>query len=448
MLVEQMAHHALQLQTAAEVSRAASSVLDPDDLIQQVVTLARDRFNLYYAGLFLVDHSGEWALEPDRWVVLRAGTGKAGRTMLQQNHKLELGGDSMVGWCVANRKARIALDVGEEAVRFENPLLPHTRSEVALPLISRGEAIGALTIQSAHEAAFSQEDIAVLQTMADQLANAIANARLYGQAQKEIDERKQAEEALARLAQALDAELEQIFFVASHHLQEPLRMVASYSQLLKQRYGHKLDADADEFIAFAVDGAIRIQSLINDMLAFSRVGTRERSLQPVDCSVILNRVLVQQKLVLKEAGAVITHGILPTVVADEVLLTQLFQHLIENALKFRADRAPEIHVGAAQRRDEWLFRVSDNGIGIEAQYFDRIFRIFQRLHGGSQYPGTGIGLAICKKIVELHGGNIWVESELGEGSTFCFTIPVEANGTGKRHEPDGEEWQTGRSTSY
>ena len=169
---------ALQLQTAAEVSRAASSILDPDELIQQAVDLIRERFDLYYAGLFLVDETGEWTGEPGKWAVLRAGTGEAGRQMLERKHKLEIGGTSMIGWCVANQRARIALDVGEEAVRFENPFLPETRSELALPLVSRGQVIGALTIQSTREAAFSDEDIAALQTMADQLANAIQNARL------------------------------------------------------------------------------------------------------------------------------------------------------------------------------------------------------------------------------------------------------------------------------
>ena len=185
-----------QLQTAAEVSRAASSILNLDELSQQVVELVRDRFDLYYAGLFLVDKTGEWTGEPDKWAVLRAGTGKAGQQMLEQGHKLEIGGSSMIGWCVANGRARIALDVGEEAVRFDNPLLPDTRSELAFPLTSRGQAVGALTIHSPEEAAFSEEDITVLQAMADQLANAIANAWLYDQAQQDIVERKQAEVAL------------------------------------------------------------------------------------------------------------------------------------------------------------------------------------------------------------------------------------------------------------
>jgi PAS domain S-box-containing protein len=178
LLAQQMESRALRLRAAAAVSRAASSILDPHELMQQVVDLVRERFGLYYAGLFLVDETGEWTGEPGKWAVLRAGTGQAGQQMLERKHKLEIGGTSMIGWCVANRRARIALDVGEEAVRFESPFLPKTRSELALPLVSRGQAIGALTIQSAQEAAFSDEDIAVFQTMADQLANAIQSAHM------------------------------------------------------------------------------------------------------------------------------------------------------------------------------------------------------------------------------------------------------------------------------
>jgi PAS domain S-box-containing protein len=730
-LLNDLERRSKHLQTAAEVSHAASSILDPEILIQQVVNLALERFDLYYAGLFLVDENREWA-------VLRAGTGEAGQKMLDQGHKLQVGGDSMVGRCVAKRHACIALDVGAEPVRFANPLLPETRSELALPLVSRGETIGALTIQSAQEAAFSEEDIAALQTMADQLANAIANAqlykalrreqylmrslmdnvpdyiyfkdeegrfirnsasharmfgvsdpaqlagksdfdffaeeharrahkdeqqvirtgqpivnveekgtfpdgreewylatkvplqdedgnivgtfgitkditerkqaeerearrqkwlekvlelgeavaqvadlqtclltihesvrlglgfdrvalflydpdqetvhgvcgtdragevedmswyavpveeheafrevlsnpknfvfspdysakfslppehemygvkehvtvaawagdepvatisadnlitqrhiteeqlealrlfayfaglavknaRLYEKAQQEIIERKRAEEALAQQAQALDAELEQIFYVASHHLQEPLRTVVSYSQLLQQRYGDKLGKDADELIGYATSGATRIQALINDLLAFSRIGTRQRRLETVDSSAILDRALSYLKFLVEQSGATVTRDPLPAVTADEVQLTQLFQNLIDNAIKFCNDHSPEIHISAEHlppppaeegtpvsqglSEGEWMFSVRDNGMGIEPQYFDRIFQIFQRLHGPDEYPGTGIGLAICKKIVERHGGRIWVASEPGEGSTFYFTIP-------------------------
>ncbi len=187
-----------QLETAAEVARAASSILNPDELIQQVVNLVRERFDLYYAGLFLVDQSGEWTGKPGKWVVLRAGTGEAGQQMLEAGHKLEIGGTSMIGWCVANAQARVALDVGEEAVRFDNPWLPETRSEMALPLISRGQVMGAMTIQSTREAAFSDQDIATLQAMADQLAVAIENARLFDQAQAALQEAQAAHQQYLR----------------------------------------------------------------------------------------------------------------------------------------------------------------------------------------------------------------------------------------------------------
>ncbi len=414
-------HRALLLQTASEVSRAVSSFLDPEDLIHQVVELARERFNLYYAGLFLVDQTGEWSGEPGKWAVLRAGTGAAGKAMLEQGHKLEIGGTSMIGWCIANKQARIALDVGAEAVRFDNPFLPQTRSELALPLISRGEILGALTIQSAQEAAFSQEDIAVLQTMADQLANAIANARLYEQAQKEIAERKRAEAALARQAQELTESLEQFARVASHDLQEPLRMVASYAQLLEKRYKGRLDPEADTFIGYAVEGATRMHRLINDLLAYWRVATSAQTLELVDCSALVDRVLANFGSAIEASGAVVTRRPLPKVMADAVQLTQVFQNLLINAIRFHGTRPPEIHISAEHHDGEWVFAVHDNGIGIEPQYFERIFALFQPLERQKEH--SGVGLPICKKIIERHGGRMWVESEPGQGSTVYLTIP-------------------------
>ncbi len=405
---------ALLLQTAAEVSRAASSILDPDELIRQVVQLARERFDLYYAGLFLVDESG-------RWAVLRAGTGEAGQKMLEQGHKLEIGGASMIGWCIANKRARIALDVGAEAVRFDNPFLPETRSELALPLISRGEAIGALTIQSTREVAFSEEDIAVLQTMADQLANAITNARLYEQAQQEIAERQRAEAALAQQAQELTESLEQFARVAAHDLQEPLRMVASYAQLLAQRYRGRLDPEADEFIGYAVEGATRMHRLINDLLAYWHISTRAQTIEPVDCSALVDRVLSNLDGAIQASGATVNCDPMPTVMADATQLTQVFQHLLINAIQFRGERPLQIHICAERQDGAWRFSVSDNGIGIEPRYFERIFALFQPLQRQKEH--SGIGLAICKKIVERHGGRIWVASEPGKGSTFYFTIP-------------------------
>ncbi len=194
--------------------------------------------------------------------------------------------------------------------------------------------------------------------------------------------------------------------------------------LLAKRYKGKLDTDADEFIGFAVDGAKRMQGLIQDLLAYSRVGTRGKDLAPTDCEAVLADSLQALKFAIQDASATVTHDELPTVVADETQLGQLFQNLIGNALKYRNSKAPVIHFGARRDRESWIFSVHDNGIGIDLQYADRIFVIFQRLHTREEYPGTGIGLAVCKKIVERHGGRIWLDSELGKGSTFYFSIPV------------------------
>ena len=208
-LLDDLGYRRTQLQTAAQVSRAATSILDPDELIRRVVDLARERFALYYVGLFLVDRTGEWTDEPGRWAVLRAGSGEAGQQMLAQGHRLKIGGESMIGWCVANKQARIALDVGEESVHFNNPFLPATRSEMALPLVSRGQIIGAMTVQSDQEAAFSDEDIAVFQTMADQLAIAIANARLLQETQQTVRELAEERNLLNTL---MDSVPDMIFF--------------------------------------------------------------------------------------------------------------------------------------------------------------------------------------------------------------------------------------------
>jgi PAS domain S-box-containing protein len=252
---------------------------------------------------------------------------------------------------------------------------------------------------------------------------------------RDVTERVRAEVELkrtaARLAQQTaelrrsNEELQQFAYVASHDLQEPLRMVASYTQLLARRYRGKLDADADEFIEYAVDGARRMQALINDLLAYSRVGTRGQEFEPTDANAVFDQVMTDLGAAIEEAQAVVTRDDLPTVVVDPSQFGQLLQNLLSNAIKFRGERPPRVHVSARLEGDAWLFSVSDNGIGIAPEYTDRIFVIFQRLHSRAQYPGTGIGLAICKKIVERHGGRIWVESTPGEGSTFYFTLPLQ-----------------------
>jgi PAS domain S-box-containing protein len=237
---------------------------------------------------------------------------------------------------------------------------------------------------------------------------------------------REAHEELSRRAQDLarsNAELQQFAYVASHDLQEPLRMISSYTQLLMRRYGTLFDQDAKEFMGFIVDGAARMKQLIEDLLAYSRVGTRGHDLEPTDAQAAFDQALANLRASIDTTGATVTHDALPTVRADASQLVQLFQNLVGNALKFRSADAPRVHVDAQERDAEWIFSVRDNGIGIDPQYFERIFVIFQRLHSKAEYPGTGIGLAICKKIVDRHGGRIWVESQPGQGSTFYCTLP-------------------------
>ena len=247
----------------------------------------------------------------------------------------------------------------------------------------------------------------------------------------EVTDRKKAEARLREAHEELkrsNAELEQFAYVASHDLQEPLRMVASYAQLLGRRYEAKLDGDAREFMAYIVDGASRMKQLIEDLLAYSRVGTKGAEFKRVNAEDALKRALFNLRVAIEEAGAVVTNDPLPTLSGDEVQLGQLLQNLMSNALKFRSDSVPRIHIGVTESAKEYAFEVRDNGIGIEPQYYERIFMVFQRLHNKGEYPGTGIGLAICKKVVERHCGRIWVESRPGAGSSFYFTLPKERGG--------------------
>jgi len=242
-----------------------------------------------------------------------------------------------------------------------------------------------------------------------------ANAKLVQELQKsEADLRRS------------NADLEQFAYVASHDLQEPLRMVTGYVALLAKRYQGKLDQDADEFIGFATDGAKRMQGLIQDLLTYSRAGTRGKELAPTDCQSIVAETLRALQPAIGESAATVTHDPLPTVMGDASQLGQLFQNLIGNAIKYRDSKPPVVHLSCKQEGGSWLFSVRDNGIGIDPQFAEKIFVIFQRLHTREEYKGSGIGLAVCKKIVERHGGKIWVESELGKGATFYFTLPAAA----------------------
>jgi light-regulated signal transduction histidine kinase (bacteriophytochrome) len=245
--------------------------------------------------------------------------------------------------------------------------------------------------------------------------------------QHEVAERRRAEDSLASKTvelQRSNAELEQFAYVASHDLQEPLRMITGYTQLLAKRYRAKLDDTAGEYIGFAVDGAKRMQGLITDLLTYSRVGTKGKPFALADCELILDTTLKGLMTTIDECGARISHDPLPVIWGDAGQIGQLFQNLIGNGIKYRNSKAPDIHVSCERDGEKWIFSVRDNGIGIEPRHTERVFVIFQRLHTREEYPGTGIGLAVCKKIVERHGGRIWLKSQPGQGAIFYFTIPV------------------------
>jgi PAS domain S-box-containing protein len=258
----------------------------------------------------------------------------------------------------------------------------------------------------------------------------------------DITERKRIESEITRINSELirsNTELGQFAYVASHDLQEPLRMITGYLQLLERRYRDKLDAEASEFIGYAVEGAVRMKRLIEDLLALSRAGTQATNFRPLEARTLFETACSNLAVSIQETGAEVTAGSLPLIVADPVLLTQVFQNLIANAIKFRIkDHAPQIHVAAANTKEGYVFSVRDDGIGIEPRHLERIFGIFERLHSGDQYEGSGVGLAITRRILERHGGRIWVESKPGQGSTFLFLIPAQADAIDAKRATSGK----------
>ena len=295
------------------------------------------------------------------------------------------------------------------------------RGAFALPVRMGEKVLGAIEFFS-HEPRHPDK---WLLTTTVSIGNLIGQLMARRQAEAAMREAFQELEHKTRELTRSNEELQQFAYVASHDLQEPLRMISSYTQLLGRRYGDRLDGDAKEFMAYIVDGAARMKQLIEDLLAYSRVGTRAKEFQEVDSGASLARALANLRASQEASGAVITHDPMPHVLADGAQLAQIFQNLIGNAIKFRGAEPPRIHVGAQTTDTVCVFTVKDNGIGLDTQYAERIFMMFQRLHNKTEYPGTGIGLAIVKKIVERHGGRLWVESEPGKGATFGFTIARE-----------------------
>jgi signal transduction histidine kinase len=441
------------------LSSAAASTLDLGRLTSMILDEVTSTMHIQRAVLFLRQaDTGEF------WSKASVGLDLAGRPRLRQGHPI-------LSWLSSHDKVLTGQDM-DVKTRFKGLWedewedLDKIGAELYVPLKARGELVGTLAVgPKLSEQMYSQDEQLTLRTLANQTAVAIANAQLYwdleealialreahdeleGRVQErtaelatanyalqvEIGERMRAEQQLQHHAAELEQsnrELEQFAYVASHDLQEPLRMVTSYVQLLERRYKNRLDADADDFIDFVVEGASRMQQLIKGLLAYSRVGTQGRPFEPVDCQLVMNHVLENLRFAIEDSEAAVSHDPLPTVTADPTQLLQLFQNLISNAIKFQGAKPPRIHIGArwqdngaSKNGAKWLFSVADDGIGLEPKYSERIFMIFQRLHTRDKYPGTGIGLSICKRIVERHGGSIWVESQLGEGATFFFTLP-------------------------
>ena len=280
-------------------------------------------------------------------------------------------------------------------------------------MIYRGELFGVLNARSSTMNTYSEKHAEIMSRVAAEITPAIANSLLYADIVRTQQE----------LAQSND-DLEQFAYAASHDLQEPLRSITSYIGLIRDRYADALDDTAREFISYAIDGAERMHRLINDLLDYSRVDMEGRSFEPVDCSRIVESVLGNLDESIQQSNAVVESSRLPTINGDEPQLSRLFQNLVANALKFRGEEEPHIRVWAELQGDDWVFAVRDNGIGIAPRHRQEVFGMFTRLHSRSRFGGTGIGLALCSKIVQRHGGQIWVDSEVGKGSTFRFNIPV------------------------
>ena len=403
----------MQLQMAAEVARDATTAHDLDDLLNRAVNLVRDRFGFYHAGIFLVDERGEYA-------VLRAATGEAGRAMLEHGHKLRVGEVGIVGYVTGTGQPRIALDVGADAVHFKNPFLPETRSELALPFKVEERVIGALDVQSRRAAAFDEDDVRMLQVMADQLAVAIEKAHLLHETQQKAQELTQA----ARLK-------DEFLTSVSHELRTPLNAILGQSEALQEQvYGPLNEKQLDSLRNIEESGQ-HLLSLINDLLDITKIGAGKFKLEigPVSvesaCQASLR--LIQRQAYQKQIQVHSTFdGTVTMLQTDERRLKQILLNLLSNAVKFTPPGgAIGLDVVGDEEQEAVRFTVWDTGIGIAQEDMGRLFQPFVQLNSGlsRQYTGTGLGLALVYRMVELHGGSVSVESEVGKGSRFTVSLP-------------------------
>lgn len=415
-LLYDLARRSRLLELAAEVSTALSSILDVPLLVNHTVEQIKDHFGFYYVGLFLVDQAGEYA-------ELRAGTGEAGQQLLAAGHKLKIGGGSMIGWTVEHARPRIALDVGQDAVHFNNPFLPLTRSELALPLISRERCFGALTFQSQYEADFSQEDLVILEVMAEQLAVVIENARLYEAVQGYAAElEKRVDDRTTELT-AVNRELEAFAYSVSHDLRAPLRAIDGFSQALLEDYLPRLDGQGQDYLRRVQAASRRMGQLINDLLKLSRLTRGEMNYEPIDMSLIARGLAVE--LQKQDPHRQVEFHIQPNMVVtgDGRLIHIALENLLGNAWKFTA-KTPQasIEFNCKYIDDTLTYFVKDNGAGFDMTYVDKLFGAFQRLHASHDYEGSGIGLVTVQRIIHRHGGRIWAEGQVGHGASFYFTL--------------------------
>jgi len=441
-------------QMLQRMSHTAASMLKLDRLTNMILEEITNTIHIGKAAFFLKgDKSGDFLQTTQH------GLTEQGSVLFRKDHPV-------VEWLYKNGKALTHSEI-EMQPQFkalwgrEKNQLEQLDAELFIPVLAKKELVGIFTLgPKLSKEQYSQDDVLTITTLANQTAVAIENARLFWQLEGTLEalrkthdeleqrvkartadlakanealkaenqERLRAEEAIKRYTIELERsnkELQQFAYVASHDLQEPLRMVSSFLTLLERRYSPQLDNDASDFIHYAVDGAVRMQALIYDLLEYSRVGTRGKAFDNIDLNEVMNRAQHNLKIAIKENNAEITCDQLPVVYGDDTQLTQVFQNLIGNAIKFHGENSPKIFVSSLRKNGNYEITVKDNGIGIDPQYKDRIFLIFQRLHSREEYPGTGMGLAICKRIIERHSGEIWVESQAGEGSSFHFSIPAE-----------------------
>ena len=412
-----LARQAEESELLAQTGRIASSSLDINEVYGSLATEILKLIPFDQINISVIDYEKGTTLP--KWVL---GIDVPGRN---SGKEIPLAG-SLAGE-VVRTQSPIMLEVASEAdIEHRFPLLVPAfnaglRAFIAVPLNHRDHVIGVLQIRSKEPGIYTQVHLDLFNRIGNQIAGSVDSAELYAEGQRVEAELIKTTEELSRSNQ----ELNQFAHIASHDLQEPLRMVASYTQLLERRYKDKLGSDANEFIGYAVEGAKRMQAQINDLLAYSRVAGQRAPLEATDCANIFNIAVGNLVAGIEESGAVVTRDQLPTLPADSLQLVSVFQNLIGNGIKYHGDQPPRIHVSAVESGDEWLFCVDDNGIGIEFEFTERIFVIFQRLHDRTKYPGTGVGLAFCKIVIERHGGRIWVESKPQKGSAFYFTLPME-----------------------